>query len=281
MTRPEFFLLEAGEYLERIALLARKPEPGRTDFRRLARALQGTALMAGPPGYAVAAGAIDDIARRYEEGTIRWTPWLAGRIAAAIAQCQGLLRKVREWTATEIDLCRRIAEALQLEDPGEVIVPIESLAPDPHPVVSFRTGEPDDGPVVPIESLGYESEDIVPIATLLLEPEVDETIVPIEALLAEPLEAETPSRRDDLSPSLSPFEQSFSTFFRLVEGRAVDRETPVPIQRLVYRGRRALERVELLRRELAAERRERPASSAVEAILDELFDLVPLALESE
>jgi hypothetical protein len=260
MTRPEFFALEAGEYLERIAHLARQPEPEPENLRRLARALRTRALGAGPPGYAVAAGAIEDIARRYGEGRIRWTPWLAGRLAAATAQCQALLRRIRGWSAAEIDLCRRIAEALQLEDPGEPIVSIDSLAPDDE-IVPIESLAPDDE-IVPIESLAPDGE-IVPIESLLLPPE-EEAIVPIEAL----------------APDQSAFEQSFSTFFRLVHGRGKD-EAPVPIQRLLYRGRRALERADALRRELAARRSARAGAPVLEPLLDELLDLVPLALEPE
>lgn len=264
MTRPEFFALEAGEYLERIAHLARKPEPERESLRRLARALRTSALSAGPPGYAVAAGAIEDIARRYGEGRIRWTPWLAGRLAAATAQCQTMLRRVREWSAAEIDLCRRIAEALQLEDPGEPIVSIDSLAPDDEivPIESLAPDLPPE-PIVPIEALLYAEADVVPIESLQLAPE-EEPVVPIETL----------------APDQNALEQSFSTFFRLVHGKATD-EAPVPIQGLLYRGRRALERADALRRELAARRGARAGAPVLEPLLDELLDLVPLALEHE
>ena len=54
--RREFFALEAGEYLERLALLAAgQGQPDGEDLVRYARALRGAALMAGPAGYAVAA----------------------------------------------------------------------------------------------------------------------------------------------------------------------------------------------------------------------------------
>lgn len=276
MSRPEFFALEAGEHLERIALLARKTVPEKDALRRQARMLRAAALTAGPPGYAVAAGALEDIARRYDEGTIRWTPWLAGRIAAATAQCQHLLRRVREWSVQEIDLCRRIAEALQLEDPGEEIVPIETLAPDRGPVVRFAPPTPEADEIVPIETLLYATEtDIVPIEALLYSE--DDDVVPIEALLlvTEPevvaIEA--------LAPAYNALEQTFSTLFRLVHGKPFQ-EAPVPIEQLLYRGRRALERAAALRKELSNERGT-AGSLTIDALLDELLDLVPLALEHE
>jgi hypothetical protein len=276
MARPEFFALEAGEHLERIALLARKPVPEKDALRRQARMLRGAALASGPPGYAVAAGAIEDIARRYDEGTIRWTPWLAGRIAAATAQCQHLLRRIREWSVQEIDLCRRIAEALQLEDPGEEVVPIETLAPDRGPVVRFTPPTPEEAEIVPIESLLYEAADeIVPIESLLYAAEAD--IVPIESLLlvTEPEVVAIES----LAPAYNAIEQTFSTLFRLLHGKPAE-EAPVPIEELLYRGRRALERAAALRNELAGERSTAGALS-IDALLDELLDLVPLALEHD
>lgn len=276
MTRPEFFALEAGEHLERIALLAKKAVPEKDALRRQSRMLRGAALTSGPPGYAIAAGAIEDIARRYDEGTIRWTPWLAGRIAAATAQCQHLLRRIREWSAQEIELCRRVAEALQLEDPGEEIVPIEQLAPDGGPVVRFTPPTPEADQIVPIESLLYQADDaIVPIEALLYAEAAD--IVPIESLLlvTEPAVVAIES----LAPAYNPLEQSFSTLFRLLHGKPVE-EAPVPIEQLLYRGRRALERAAALRKELASERSSAGALT-IDALLDELLDLVPLALERE
>jgi hypothetical protein len=276
MARPEFFALEAGEHLERIALLAKKPVPEKDALRRQARMLRGAALTSGPPGYAVAAGAIEDIARRYDEGTIRWTPWLAGRIAAATAQCQHLLRRIREWSVQEIELCRRIAAALQLEDPGEEIVPIEHLAPDRGPVVRFVPPTPAEDEIVPIETLLYQAkDDIVPIEALLHGE--DEDIVPIESLLlvTEPDVVAIES----LAPAYNALEQTFSTLFRLIHGKPLE-EASVPIEQLLYRGRRALERAAALRQELASERSNAGALT-IDALLDELLDLVPLALERD
>jgi len=276
MTRPEFFALEAGEHLERIALLARKPEPEKDALRRQARMLRGAALASGPPGYAVAAGAIEDIARRYDEGTIRWTPWLAGHIAAATAQCQHLLRRIRDWSVQEIDLCRRIAEALELEDPGEAVVPIENLAPDRGPVVRFTPPTPEDDGIVPIESLLYSAEDeIVPIEALLYVEEGD--IVPIESLLL--VTQPDVVAIETLAPAYNALEQTFSTLFRLLHGKPAA-DAPVPIEQLLYRGRRALERAAALRKELASERSS-AGGFVIDALLDELLDLVPLALEHE
>jgi hypothetical protein len=116
--RREFFALEAGEYLERLALLVGGAEPpGAEDLVRHARALRGAALMAGPPGFSTAAGAIEGTCKALRDQTVAWTPALAERLAHAIEDCKALLRKVREWTETDTQRCERIAEQLETE-PG-------------------------------------------------------------------------------------------------------------------------------------------------------------------
>ena len=116
--RREFFALEAGEYLERLALLVGGAEPpGAEELVRHARALRGAALMAGPPGYSTAAGAIESTSKALRDEALSWTPALAERLAHAIEDCKGLLRRVREWTDTDTQHCERIAEQLETE-PG-------------------------------------------------------------------------------------------------------------------------------------------------------------------
>ena len=240
--RPEFFILEAGEYLERIALYVGQPAPNPDSLLRFARALRGSALMAGPPGYAVAAMALEALTRRYQGGAVEWTPDLAHRIGGAVEQCRDLLLRVRQWSAPEIEHCRRIADGLQAGESEDEIVPIESLAPTVE--------------VVPIEALA---------------PDGEGAVVPIESLLYD-----EPAPAPAAPAGLSAFEQSFSTYFRLLH--APTEPEAVPIQQLLYRGRRALERANLVRQKLAAERRARGDADVIDSLLDELLDLVPLAL---
>lgn len=111
--RREFFALEAGEYLERLALLAAgQGPPDREDLVRYARALRGAALMAGPAGYAVAAAAIESVAKAAREGTLAWTPVLGEELVHAIEECKALLRRVREWSDVDVQRCDRLAERL-------------------------------------------------------------------------------------------------------------------------------------------------------------------------
>ncbi len=111
--RREFFALEAGEYLERLSLLITGAgEPTGEDLVRYSRALRGAALMAGPPGYAVAAAAIENAAKAVREGALAWTPALAQRLTDALEQCKGLLRRVRDWSEPELRRCELLAQQL-------------------------------------------------------------------------------------------------------------------------------------------------------------------------
>lgn len=111
--RREFFALEAGEYLERIGLLAASATtPDGEDLVRYARALRGAALMAGPAGYAVAASAIENVAKAVRDGTMAWTPMLSERLAQAVEDCKALLRRLKEWSDVDVQHCDGLAERL-------------------------------------------------------------------------------------------------------------------------------------------------------------------------
>ena len=125
------------------------------------------------------------------------------------------------------------------------------------------SGEP---AIVPIESLGYDQEaEIVPIRSLAPEEE--------------PAEAEAPGG----------IEASFRTFDLLIRqgGSATpslenllekDREA-VAIDTLIYRGQAALERAVTVRHQIAAEMTRNASLESLQPLLQELLDLVPLALD--
>lgn len=111
--RQEFFALEAGEYLERLTLLVAGPAaPENESLVRYARALRGSALMAGPPGYAIAAAAIENLAKALRDGSLRWSPALAERLSSAVEVGKSLLRRLREWSEEDIARCERTASEL-------------------------------------------------------------------------------------------------------------------------------------------------------------------------
>ena len=118
--RREFFALEAGEYLERLAALVTAPsQPDGEQLVRYARALRGAAQMAGPPAYDNAAAAIEHLAKSTRDGSLAWTPILADRLADALEDCKALLRQVREWGDAEVSRCERLARAINALAGGE------------------------------------------------------------------------------------------------------------------------------------------------------------------
>lgn len=131
-----------------------------------------------------------------------------------------------------------------------------------------------DGVVTGLANLGPE-----PVAVETLAPDVvtdDETdVVPIESLapdIAAPTEP-------------SPFEHSFSTYHALIGAGELPVAEPTPtdievtpIDALLYRGRAALERADVVRRQLSVALKSDRPFPELEPLVSELIDLVPLAL---
>ncbi|MBM4187238.1 MAG: hypothetical protein FJ206_08005 [Gemmatimonadetes bacterium] len=159
-------------------------------------------------------------------------------------------------TADELATVASSRNAVLFHDQFDgVMSGLTGLAQEPPPTEA-ATAEP-----VPIESLAPDAR---------MSDESD--VVPIESLAPDPEPAVGPS----------PFERSFSTYFRLViEGSPPPPETDlvvVPIETLLYRGRAALERADLVRRELSLALDRRQPFPTLEPLVNELIDLVPLAL---
>jgi hypothetical protein len=118
MTNPlaaaDFFVLEAGECLDRLETLARRDEaPPAEDFLRASRVLRGSALMASQQAIARAAGGLESVARSLREGRRLWDPDCREQVAQAIEEFRALVRRVREWD--DGDTVRAGQLALSLE----------------------------------------------------------------------------------------------------------------------------------------------------------------------
>jgi chemotaxis protein histidine kinase CheA len=162
-----------------------------------------------------------------------------------------------------------------------------------HQLDELRTTA-ESGPVVPIESLSYDGEkDVVPIESLA----PDEEVLPIESLTlkTEPMTAPnaTPSQPTGLEASFRtlsrlvrdrvPLTPAFSALLSGSVGRTTNsgtlaEETPVPIATLCYRGQAALRRADAVRQEIAIQLTRDATLESLQPLLQELLDLVPLAL---
>ena len=149
---------------------------------------------------------------------------------------------------------------------------------------------------MPIDGLGYETEPgVVPIESL-----APDQAVPIESLAPDqPVPIESLAPDQSVEPEAAPgIEASFRTFDLLIRqggqatpslaglmGQAArplarsEEPEPVAIGSLVYRGQAALERAVTVRHQIAAELSRQASLDSLQPLLQELLDLVPLALE--
>jgi chemotaxis protein histidine kinase CheA len=111
----DYFILEAGEYIEELdGLLSRGvggPRPDADAIQRVARALRGTATMAKLGPFADLAAAIERVGRGLQSNQLTWQAALAGALIAAVDDLKVLLRAARTWSPAENRLAgERIAE---------------------------------------------------------------------------------------------------------------------------------------------------------------------------
>jgi hypothetical protein len=117
MTNPlgvdDFFALEAGEYLDRLATMVGGPTaPAADDLVRYTRALRGSALMASQNAIARAAGGLESLVRAYRDGK---RPWDAVAPAAqnGVGEIRTLVGNIRRWTAADTAAAERLAATLE------------------------------------------------------------------------------------------------------------------------------------------------------------------------
>lgn len=277
MTTPgrllDFFTLEAGEYLTRLESFAAQQSLQPTEanqFAAAARGLRGSATMAKAGGVSKLAASVERIAAGVVQGAISWEPELQRSLVGAVEDLKLLVRSVRQWGAEQDarleESLRRLARyaPAREERREDVIVPISEL---------FYN---DDGQhivyVAPNPKTHYEQQlrEQGGIGTGTLSPEVKR--VPTPAREATSSNARTPARGQELRDVLN---SSLATM-RSLEGRHSGPQPPatelVPIQELLYRGQRAIERAAEIRRAL-----KKSGTPPTRALVDELVDLVELA----
>ena len=262
-------LVSHGEHLCQIAdLIARASSATERDLRlyHLIGALRGAAV----PGPDPVAGALAVFARSTREAL---AAGMSGRsteeLVASLRAAGELLRSVAD-AGDRMQVSRRLLDVAHKLDQARTGAE-EGAAPG---------ADGSEGDVVPIESLAYDPP-----------PEVEPDVVPIESLAPDAAAAKAPS-------SSSALETSFRTLEKLQRDRVapppslealmgpglpieapVQPAEPVAIESLCYRGRSALERAAAVRRELATELAGTSDLAAIRPLLQELLDLVPLALD--
>jgi chemotaxis protein histidine kinase CheA len=283
MTTParliDFFVLEAGDYLTRIeTIVAQKGlQPAdATQFAAAARGLRGSATMAKASGISKLALMVERIASGVVQGATAWEPELQRAMVGAIEDLKLVMRGVRNWGAEQD---ARVEESLQRlsryapareEKKDDVILPISQLF--------FNDGGQHIIQVAANPKTNYERQlrEQTGVGPGVLSPTVER--VPTPPRPATPPRVRTPSagtvppRGQELRDVLN---SSLATMRSLENRRSGPQPVagePVPIQQLVYRGQRAIERAAEIRRAL-----NKSGTAPTRALVDELVDLVELA----
>jgi hypothetical protein len=245
-------LVSQGEHLCQVAdLIDRARSQAERDLR-LYRLL-GTLRAAAAPSADPVAGALGIFARSARE---------ALAAGAASRSVEDLITRLREAG----QLLRAVVES------DDRMLISRRLLDVAHRVDGLRAeAESSAEQPVPIESLAYDEA-------------ADSDVVPIESL------APDSSSRDREVPAQSGLETSFRTLERLIGQRApasrgftalfggAAEEAVVSINTLCYSGQAALQRADAVRRQITAELERDPSLTAIQPLLQELLDLVPLAL---
>ena len=135
MTQPlgidDFFVLEAGDYLDRLAALSgNTAAPSADELVRFTRALRGSALMANQQPIARTAGGLEHLVRAYRDGRRAWDGELSSLVREAVDMLRTLVERVRNWTPEDTLRAERLA--LQLETAaGSAAKPAPVVSPPP------------------------------------------------------------------------------------------------------------------------------------------------------
>ena len=136
----DFFVLEAGEYVEQLdALVSRAAAtgPDADSLQKVARALRGSATMAKLPSFAELASSMESVGRSLRQGSLAWDVALKGALTAAVDDLKILVRAARAWTANEDQwAAKRIAELSRYVTPGA-----GTTAPAAHTSAAYFAGE--------------------------------------------------------------------------------------------------------------------------------------------
>jgi chemotaxis protein histidine kinase CheA len=280
MTTPgrllDFFSLEASEYLARLEAMATKPglqSSEAAQFAAAARGLRGSATMAKAGQLARLASSVERIASGIVQGATSWEPEIQRALVGAVEDLKLLVRSVRTWGAEQDarveESLRRLAQfgPAREERRDDVIVPISQL---------FYN---DDGQhivyVAPNSRTNYEQqlrEQGGGMGPGTLSPDIKRVPTPVREAPPAPARGTTPPRGQELKDVLN---SSLATM-RALESRNSGPQPPatelVPIQELLDRGHRAIERAAEIRRAL-----KKSGTPPTRALVDELVDLVELA----
>jgi chemotaxis protein histidine kinase CheA len=273
----DFFILEAGDYLLRLETLVTQKAMQAADaaqFAAAARGLRGSATMAKATGVSSLATTVERIANAVVQGATTWEPELQRALVGAIEDLKVMVHGVREWGSEQETRAQQALSRLaryapaHIEKTEDVIVPISHLFfnDSGQHIVHVAAS-----PKTHYEQQLREQGGVTPGA---LSPTVERIPTPPRPATPArtPARSSAPPRGQELRDVLN---SSLATMRSLESKRSGPHPTAadlVPIQSLVYRGQRAVERAAEIRRVLR-----KGGAAPTPALVDELVDLVELA----
>ncbi|MEO7823748.1 MAG: hypothetical protein ABIS15_09120 [Gemmatimonadaceae bacterium] len=283
MTTPprllDFFILEAGDYLLRLETLVTQQGLQPSDavaFAVAARGLRGSATMAKATGISSLATTVERIATAVAQGKAAWEPELQRALVGAIEDLKVLVHGVRNWSteqesraAEAVSRLARYAPA-RIERSEDIVLPISHLF--------FNDNGQHIVEVAANSRTHYEQQlrEQGGVTPGVLSPTVERIPTPPRPSTPQPATAPVRGgpgpRGQELRDALT---SSLATMKSLESRRSGPHPTAaelVPIQSLVYRGQRAVERAAEIRRVL-----KKSETPPTRALVDELVDLVELA----
>lgn len=283
MTTParllDFFILEAGDYLTRLETLVMKNALQPADaaqFVAAARGLRGSAAMAKAGGVSRLASTVERIANGVVQGAMAWEPEIQRALVAAVEDLKQMVHAARSWgveqEARAGEALARLARYAPMveERQDDQIVPISHLfySDNGQHIVHVASS-----PKTHYEQQLREQGGVVPGA---LSPSVERMPTPprpqtpAEGVAA--TRAASPPKGQELKDVLSSSLAAMRSLETRRSGPHPATGELVPIQQLVYRGQRAIERAAEIRRAL-----KKSDTPPTRALVDELVDLVELA----
>jgi hypothetical protein len=246
--------------------------PAPADFAAIAADVRAAVGNIGVSAFSELTGLIARIADSMVGGSTEWSPSLGGTLMSSVDDLRTLVVRAAQFSAEDGEhLHHRAAElAVYAGSAPRAVTPtqppaehssertaspaavVDEPAPAPTPSPAPATGGPSTSPsIVPISELFYTE------GPQVVSGGVPKSAAPRSDLLGAAVEALDKMSTEPLATPSS-------------AGPMVI----VPVETLIYRGRAALERAAAIREQLKSS-----GSSAPAAVLDEMYDLIGLALK--
>ncbi len=257
MTDPRTFAAEAVQQLDRLSAVILDDlgdGPKVADLVTAATAARDAVGRLGVAALAQVAGLVSGVASSLASNALEWNPAVGGTLMATVDDLRHLASRAGELSEEDSEhLHHRAADLSQyVREPAAQSELTDSTPAAVEPKAEPTAAPQDDSQTVPISSLFYSDAG----------PHVVSGGTPADAAKKSDLLGRGIDALDDLSrkPIATP------TTFGATE--------VVPVERLLYRGRAALERAAAIREQIRSS-----GGVASAATLDEMYDLIGLALK--